>query len=630
MAQAQSETEEGTIELDVLEQYFIDSEDGSREAREKSELARDFYDNDQLTTAQIQALHDRKQPDIVFNLIAPKIDFLLGTERQTRTDPKAFPRTPKHDDAAAAVTDAIRYVLDKEDFDIKASQVFENKLIEGYGGCSVEVVKKPNSIDVVLHFIRWDRYFFDPYSMAKDFSDSRYDGIVIWMDIADAKARWKDAADQIQARMDELSDSSETFDDKPVRFFNKRRLRVQVFDMYFKWRQKWHHAIFIKGVWLVKPELSKYIDEDGMPENPHIMIAAKVKRDGNRYGPTEALLPMQKEINSRRSKMLHISHSKQTFSKEGLITDKDAFKKELQKPDGHVEFPNSGEFGKDFGVLPSKEDLAPQLLMYQDAKATLDSVQANAALAGKTEGDLSGRAIQTLQQGGMVELTPLFDGLAQWKKSMYRAVWNRIRQFWREEKWIRVTDDEENLKFVGLNQPITLAEQRIAEGTGLSVKDVREQFSEEIAEIHRIQPEMQETAEIENEVAEIDVDIILEEVPDVINLQSEQFDLLVKMYQANPDGIDWEDIIAVSQLRNKKKVLNKELDPEERQALEAQQAAQAEADAIVKAGATADISATQAKAAKDSADAESTQIENAAQRQGIAELLKFVNERRVL
>ncbi|MCH8294482.1 hypothetical protein IH992_25645 [Candidatus Poribacteria bacterium] len=195
----------------------------------------------------------------------------------------------------------------------------------------------------------------------------------------------------------------------------------------------------------------------------------------------------------------------------------------------------------------------------------------------------------------------------------------------------------DNFLFVGSNvpskrtyQPITLAEQRIAEGTGLSVKDVREEFADEIAEIHRIQPEMQETAEVENEVAEIDVDIILEEVPDVVNLQSEQFDLLVKMYQANPAGIDWEDVIAVSSLRNKDKILNKDLEPEERQALEARQASEAEADQIVKAGAVADIEATKAKAGKDQADAEGQQLENAAQRQGLQELLKFVNRDQIL
>ena len=431
----------------------------------------------------------------------------------------------------------------------------------------------------------------------------------MWKDIDDAKARWPKAAEDLEAGMSQAM-ASETYDDKPVRWFNKNRKRVMCIDMYFKHEQKWHKVIFTKGIFLDGPVVSPYIDEDGLPENGHIAFSAKVKRDGQRYGAVEALLDVQDEINKRRSKSLHILTTKQTFAKEGMITKIDDFKKEANKPDGHLQFPNDGEFGKDFGIIPNESLVGPQFQMYQDAMMQMDTVAANAALSGKTEGTLSGRAIQSLQQGGMVELTPLFDAHAQWKKAIYRAVWNRIKQFWREEKWIRVTDDEDNLKFVGLNQPITLAEQRIAEQTQLSVKEVRQQFGDELAEIHRMQPELAEIAQVENEVAEMDVDIIIEEVPDVVNLQSEQFDLLVKMYQANPDGIDWEDIVQMSTLRNKDKILNKELEPEEKEVLEKREAQQEEVAALEKAGIVADIGAKQAKANKDNADAQAQTLEN--------------------
>jgi hypothetical protein len=393
-------------------------------------------------------------------------------------------------------------------------------------------------------------------------------------------------------------------------------------DIYYIWQQKWHHAIFAKGIWLDRPTVSAYLDEDGVPANPHNVTSAKVKRNGQRYGPVESLIDIQKEINSRRSKSLHTFTARKTFSKEGQIIKINDFKKEANKSDGHLEFPNSGEFGKDFGIIPTDNEGVAHFSMYEDAKSMMDTAQANAALAGKTDKSLSGRAIQSLQQGGLVELTPLFDSHSQWKKSIYRAVWDRIRQFWREERWIRVTDDEENLRFVGLNRPVSIAEQRISEQTGLSVTEVRDEFGDEIAEIHRIQPETAEVAEVENEVAEIDVDIIIEEVPDVVNLQSEQFELLVKLYQANPNGIDWEDVIAVSSLRNKDKILNKELDSDERQVLEQRQAQEQEVTEIAKGKEVAEIESTQADTAKALAETEGQQIENAA---GIEELLEFVN-----
>jgi hypothetical protein len=60
---------------------------------------------------------------------------LLGTERQTRTDPKAFPRNyPNDEGSAAAATDALRFIKDINKLDMKKSGVFENMLIEGTGG----------------------------------------------------------------------------------------------------------------------------------------------------------------------------------------------------------------------------------------------------------------------------------------------------------------------------------------------------------------------------------------------------------------------------------------------------------------------------------------------------------------
>lgn len=601
------------IKLETLEQYFEDAEDSTEEARAMSERCRDYYDNVQLTAEEKATLNKRNQPPVVLNLIAQNVDSILGLERQSRTDPKAYPRTPEHEEAANAVTDALRYVLDNNDFDIIASDVFENMIVEGTGAASVEVKKKPNGdIEIVIVRIPWDRFGVDPYSMRRDMKDARYTFVVAWKDLEDAQERWPEKAEELAAGMSmSVSHDSDTYDDKPVHWWDRKRKRVMCVDMYFLKGSVWHHAIFAKGIWLQAAERSRYLDDEGLPENPQIAFSAKVKRDGQRYGPVEALLDAQDEVNKRRSKSLHLLTTRQTFAKDGMIQDIDAFKKEANKPDGHLQFPLDGEFGKDFGTIPNETLVGPQFELYQDAKSFIGSIQANNPLVGDVQSDLSGKAIQSLQQAGMMELTPVFDAHAAWKKRIYRAVWNRIKQFWREEKWIRVTDDEDNLRFVGLNQPVTQGEQIVAEKMGISPTEARKQFAQDFQVLYQQQPQMMQQVATENDVAEMDVDIIVEEVPDVVNLQSEQFDLLVKMYQANPEGIPWEEVVSMSTLRNKDKILGKELEPEQQAQLEQQQQQQQEANELAKADAVAEIEGKQAKAAKDNADAQGKQIENA-------------------
>ena len=51
----------------------------------------------------------------------------------------------------------------------------------------------------------------------------------------------------------------------------------------------------------------------------------------------------------------------------------------------------------------------------------------------------------------MIQIGDLLDNLRHLDKRVFRAMWNRMRQYWTAEKWMRVTDDERNVKWLGLN-----------------------------------------------------------------------------------------------------------------------------------------------------------------------------------
>ena len=78
-----------------------------------------------------QQLKKRGQPIVTDNIIKTKIDYLDGVEKQQRIDPKAFPRTPKHEAEADAATEALRYVTEEQKYDKKRSGVWRDMLVEG-------------------------------------------------------------------------------------------------------------------------------------------------------------------------------------------------------------------------------------------------------------------------------------------------------------------------------------------------------------------------------------------------------------------------------------------------------------------------------------------------------------------
>lgn len=540
--------------LSLVVNYFEDFEDQYRTARKLSEQDRDYVDHKQWTREEEDILRQRKQPKTVNNRIRKKINTLRGLERQARTDPRAFPRTPVHEKDAEAVTDALRFVADNAQFNRTRSRFYENFIVEGTGGCEV-IVNKDKEIE--LPHIQWDRLFWDYHSRNNDFSDARFTGIIIWSDKDEALQQFPDAHNIIMSSFSSLDD---TFEDKPISWTDTTRNRVRIAQIYFRHNAVWHLAFFTKAGFLVPPTPSPWVDDKGRPENGMILQSAYVDREGNRFGEPRFMIEQQDSINKRESKMLHLVSQRQTFGNKRSGLDARVLKSELAKPDGHLEF-KSGKMGEDFGILPTGDMASGQFNLLQEAKAEMDQTSVSASLTGSDPRELSGRAILAQQAGGQSEISPLNDGRREWDLRVYRSIWNRIRQFWTEERWIRVTDSENNVKFVGLNRPVSVEEAVEQEGGVLGG------FEND--------PRLQMISKIENQVSEIDVDIILEESPDTVNIQQEQFELIARLAEAyGPQAVPFEEVVRLSQLRGKQEFLTRLTGDEQQQAKREQERAQ--------------------------------------------------------
>lgn len=551
---AEAEKDDGTP-LETLVAWFEDAEEASEDARKASERSRDYYDGKQFTAAEIQKLRKRGQPDIVINRIAPKINYLLGWEAVNRTDPRAFPRTPQDEDAAEAATDALRYVGDANDINHLFSTVWEHMLVEGFGGIELTVEQGQNGDPRIVPVVwEWDRLFFDPHSRKHDFSDARYLGGVLWYDAEEVKRRWPEAAERIEYMVNEETFST-TYDDRPNKWVSRggkgagARARVRVVQMYHKEGPQWVSCIYTKGGKLESTPVP-FTDKDGMSWCPLFLQSAFVDRQNNRYGIVHSMIGVQDEINKRRSKALHRLTMRQVRTEHGAVEDVDALKAELAKPDGVI----VTNPGFNFEVMAAGEQLTAELDLLQEAKAEIELMGPNAAMQGKQDSAPSGRAILANQQGGQTEISLLLDRHRHMKRRVYRGIWDLIRQYKREEWWIRVTDDEKNVKFVGMNRPVTAAEELrgrlIKNGADEQQADAKLQ---ELAADPNIAGQLQMTVRVANNATEMDMDITLEEVPDSANVQMEQFDMLTKLAPAVvfPPQV----YIEASSLRNKKRLL---------------------------------------------------------------------------
>lgn len=599
------------LDLNQLKTMVEQAADLTAEARLRSERDRDYYDGHQWTGEELEALKKRKQPPTVINRIQRKIDAMVGIEQRGRTDPKAYPRNPGDEEAADVATKALVFVDDNTRFDVKKSAAFENMLVEGYGGCEVIVeqvmTRTGPRMEIAINRLRWEEIFFDPHSREKDFSDASYVGTQKWMSLDSALELYEgvyqgddDLEDMLSASMSSVTDG-ETYDDRPLsqqtmRWGDKRQKRVRVAQTYYKRKGVWYLAIYCGGG-MIYNEVSPYLDEQGKPCNPIILMTAYIDRDNCRYGLARTMISQQDEINKRRSKLLHQLNSRQTMGVKGAVSVT-AMKAAMARADGHVEVDPSimdaaREMGmRPFEVIQNGDQVMGQFQLLQESKSEIDLVGPNPSLVGQTTSGASGRAIQAQQQAGLAELAPIYDSLRDWTIRVYRAIWERIKQFWTEERWIRVTDETKAVEFIGLNvQPRA---------------EVVDNFTGEVMQIP--------AGPVQNNPAEMDLDIIIEDAPDYVSLRHEAFEQLSEMAQRGIQ-IPPEMIIEASSLHNKADLLDRLKEQQEAAAQGQQQAMQMQ-EQMMQMQAQLEAMAMQAKAekdmagaAKDAADAEKIRAE---------------------
>jgi len=537
--------------LKQLVSWFEEAEQSTQDSREKAERDRDYYDGKQWTEEEAAELRKRGQPVIALNVIRARVNYHLGVEKKQRRDPKAFGRGPQDQQAAEVATEALRYAIERTDYHTERSRVWENIKVEGSGALECSMVDRADgNKDVKWKQIPWDRFFFDPHSARGDFTDARYLGQVKWMDEEEVLTEYPDGGVALDAALTSATDGGlglgNTYEDRPrwQMWADPKRKRVRVVQVWYLERGEWMWAEFCKGGILAAGP-SPYVDDDGKTLCGIIAESCYIDRDNNRYGEVRDLVDPQDEVNKRRSKALHAVNTNLVITEAGAIPDGDIEKarREANRPDGLIVV----QPGRRFDVDRNTDMANGQAMLLTQAMAHIMSTGPNAALLGKGTEDQSGRAIQAQQQGGMIELGDGLDVLRRMDWRVYKFTWFALKQYWTAPMWIRVTEDPEAPMWIGLNQP--------------QMDPMTGQMS------------------MENQLAQADVDIIIEDAPDVPTLEGETFAAVMDVLGkgAPPQTMKVMIELHPGLKASVKKKLNKFIDEMvQAQSQQAQQEAQAE------------------------------------------------------
>lgn len=463
---------------------------------EEQRSARHYYHGSHWTAEEIKILKKRRQPVITYNRINRKIDGIVGLCEKLRQDPKAFPRTPKQGNNAEVATESVRYVLDAMDWRNLDHDCTERAAIEGIGGLALEQIDGDHGDpDLTASYVFGEDFFYDPRSRKPDFSDAMYMGIAKWLDVEVAQEMFPKMRNEIRNVME----NGTAFDlakhaDQAYKWIYSNEKRVRLVEHWYKHRSEWCYCFYIAEL-VLDEGISPFLDERDLSICRFIMFSAAVDQDGDRYGFPRNLKGPQDEINHRRSKALFTANVTRVIMEKGAVDDVETMRREKVRPDGVVEV-NPGYFEK-IKSDDTASEMAAQIEFLQEAKMEIDSfANVNPALLGQSDevSEHSGVAIDLIQRAGLAELSKFILVHRTWKLRVYRAIWNTIKDTWEGERWLRIADDQQVQRWLQIN--------------GLAIDP------------------MTGRPTLTNSLADLDVDIIMDEGPDVATLMQDAYSFI--------------------------------------------------------------------------------------------------------
>lgn len=498
--------EEARKQLRKLLEWFYFEKDKQAANRLEMAMDADFYDGIQWDPADAQVLNDRGQMALVFNELAPMIDWIIGTERRTRVDWRVMPRTEDDVQLADIKTKALKYLSDVNRVQYNRSRAFSDAMKAGVGWLDSGVRDDPTAETIYNRVEDWRNVLWDSAGYELDLIDSRYLFRWRWVDEDIAVMMFPDREAQIRMAVNDsqfnLADSEEdtwyTMDEHlnatksgTLRAsgvglgIDAKRRRVKLIECQFrkpvstkivgsgpmkgaffderdsalvnalgagggsiidKNMMRVHVAVFTEGHLLsIGPSIFRHNRFSLTP-----VWAYRRGRDRLPYGPIRRVRDVQMDLNKRASKASWLMSTNQVIADEGATDDWENLREEAAAPDGLI----IKKQGKEVTIRRDSEAAVGQIqLMTLNAQSIQKSAGVSQENMGRQTNAVSGEAIKARQLQGSVVTTELFDNLRLATQIDGEKQLSLSEQFMTEEKVIRLTGAKGAIEWVKLNQP---------------------------------------------------------------------------------------------------------------------------------------------------------------------------------
>lgn len=499
------DTEAAKKDHRMLLNWYYQEKDKQSANRLEMATDADFYDSIQWDEEDAAILRDRGQAPLVYNEVAPMVDWLIGTQRRAQMDWRILPRAEDDVKMADIKTKVLKYVSDVNKVPFVRSRAFADCIKVGVGWMDDGVRDDPTQDILYCKYEDWRNVLWDSASYDHDLSDARYLFRWRWVDEDVALMMFPGQEAKISSAIENF-DSNENEEDTWYKTettsgtsgttssrgsgsaragADSERRRIKLIEAQF--RKPTPVKIIMDGQLkgmiandgdhvllnsaaargcsiservMMRVHFAVFTESDLIAMGPSIyrhnrfgltpVWCYRRGRDRLPYGAIRRVRDIQMDMNKRASKALFLLNTNQIIADEGAVDDWDLLRDEADRPDGLI----VKKVGRDLQIRRDTEAASGQIqMMTMDAQ----SIQKLAGVAdenmGRQTNAVSGAAIQARQLQGSVVTTEPFDNLRLATQIQGEKQLSLTEQFYTEEKVIRLTGSKGAIDWVRVNQP---------------------------------------------------------------------------------------------------------------------------------------------------------------------------------
>lgn len=470
--------------------------------REEQATDEDFYDNIQWKPEDAAEVTARGQVPIVFNVISTAVNWVLGTEKRSRSDFHVLPRRKEDAKPAERKSQLLKYLSDCNRTPFHKSRAFADAVKVGVGWLEDCVEEEDGGEPIVSRYESWRNMLFDSAATRSDLEDGRYEFRSKWCDEDIVSAIFTDRIGVIEqaARDAEPMFRSNWFGDdamdmaefameqgglsgRSVNRYQRRRVRViecwykrpegvdrlrggmfggELFDPHSRGHAEaltqGHSEKFSGKTMRVNVALFTTAGMLWMGPSPYRhnrypftpIWGNRRGRDGLPYGLVRGLRDINADINKRASKMQWLLSVNRVLVEEGAVDDYDELADEVSRPDAQIVLRSGGlnkikiENGRELADA-EMQVMAHDIAMIQQAGGVTDEN------LGRKTNATSGIALEKRQTQGALTTSHYFDNLRFANQVQGEKQISLIEQFMGEPKQFRITNMRGKPDYITVN-----------------------------------------------------------------------------------------------------------------------------------------------------------------------------------